>query len=313
MCKGQERLTSRVTSGFAGSKTLQLHVSTPIKMAMVKHPIHIAHSPDSDDAFMFYALAEKKITSPKYEFMIESQDIEVLNRAALTEKYDITALSVHAYAYLHDKYFITASGASMAEKDYGPVVVAKKNYEKKDWSNITIAIPGEWTTAFLVLKLIVSNMRYRVLPFEKIIPAIQNGEVDAGLLIHEGQLEYKQLGFSPIISLIDFWQKTAGDLPLPLGINAIKKSLGTEIATELQALQKQSIIYAKEHARDARSYAQKFKPDLTDAQLEKYLDWYVSDRTVDFGEKGRQAMDFLFNLAFEKGLIPKKIELEIIT
>lgn len=278
-----------------------------------KKPIHIAHSPDSDDAFMFYALAEKKITSPKYAFFIESQDIEVLNRAAQTEKYDITALSVHAYAYLHDKYAITASGASMAEKDYGPVVVAKKNYTSKDWSNITIAVPGEWTTAFLVLKLIVPNLRHRVLPFEKIIPAVQNGDVDAGLLIHEGQLEYRQSGFFPIISLIDFWKKWAGDLPLPLGINAIKKSLGSETATELQTLQKQSILHAKEHAGEARQYTQKFKPDLADAQLKKYLDWYVSDRTVDFGAEGRRAMDFLFSLAFEKGLIPKKISLEIIS
>lgn len=281
-------------------------------MAMAKHPIHIAHSPDSDDAFMFYALAEKKITSPKYEFFVESQDIEVLNRAAQTEKYDITALSVHAYAYLHNQYVMTASGASMAEKDYGPVVIAQKSYASSDWPNITIAVPGEWTTAFLVLKLIVPNLRHRVLPFEKIIPAVQNGEVDAGLLIHEGQLEYKQLGFFPIISLIDFWKKTAGDLPLPLGINAIKKSLGTETASELQSMQKQSILYAKEHAGDARHYARKFKPDLTDAQLKKYLDWYVSDRTVDFGTQGQLAMDFLFKLAFEKGLIPNKIALEII-
>lgn len=281
-------------------------------MFMAKLPIHIAHSPDSDDAFMFYALAQKKITSPKYEFMVESQDIEVLNRVALTEKYDITALSVHAYAYVSDKYAITASGASMAEKDYGPVVVAKKNYTARDWSNITVAVPGEWTTAFLVLKLIVPNLRHRVIPFEKIIPAVQNGEVDAGLLIHEGQLEYQKLSLVPIISLIDFWKKTAGDLPLPLGINAVKKTFGPDIMLDLAKLQQQSILYAKEHAEEARHYAQKFKPGLTDKQIEKYLSWYVSDRTADLGEEGQCAMNLLFDLAHEKRLIPKKITLEII-
>jgi 1,4-dihydroxy-6-naphthoate synthase len=279
---------------------------------MTKKLIKIAHSPDSDDAFMFYALKHGKVTSDKYEFEIERRDIEELNHAAKDEIYDITAISIHAYAYLQHHYILTASGASMAEKDYGPMVVSKEPCSVADLENKTVAVPGEWTTAFLLLKIIQPNIQHRVIRFDKIIPAIMQGEVDAGLLIHEGQLQYEEQGLHKVLSLIDHWKEVAGELPLPLGGNAIKKSLDSQTRQDLADLQEQSIRYAMNHAEEARDYAMQFKRDLTAAEADKYLSWYANDRTLDMGEDGRVAIQTLFDLANELNLIDHKVNLEII-
>jgi len=274
--------------------------------------IKIAHSPDSDDAFMFYALVKEKITHPDYTFSIERRDIEELNQEALKEVYDLTAISMHAYAHLSDKYVLTASGASMAEKDYGPMVISAKDYSPDDIKNLTVAVPGEWTTACLVLKIFCPTVKYVCMPFDEIMDAVKNNDVDAGLIIHEGQLQYENLGFQKVVSLIDIWKNIAGDLPLPLGGNAIKKSLGYETIKELSSIQKQSIVYANEHLADARDYAMQFKRDLSQEEAEKYLSWYANNRTLDMGDIGKQAIEVLFSHAFEAGLLPSKINLEIV-
>ncbi|MBF0106543.1 MAG: ABC transporter substrate-binding protein [Deltaproteobacteria bacterium] len=277
-----------------------------------KRLITIAHSPDSDDAFMFYALKHKKIMSPNYKFEIHRRDIEELNRLAVDCVYDVTALSVHAYAYLHDKYALTSSGASMAEKDYGPLLVSKKKYARADLKHLTVAVPGEWTTAFLVLKIIEPAIKHMAMPFHQILSAVSQGSADAGLIIHEGQLQYEGLGFYKVLSLIDEWNRMSGGLPLPLGGSAVKKALGMTAVREIADLQKKSIVYAMDHPDEAREYARSFKRDLTMAEADKYLSWYANQRSVDMGPEGIRAIDFLFEIAFKKGLIPAKVSVETV-
>ncbi len=278
-----------------------------------KQLIKIAHSPDSDDAFMFYALKHQKISSDKYDFEIVRKDIEELNRLALDEVYDITAISIHAYAHLAHKYVLTSSGASMAEKDYGPMVVAKKDFDSKTLlKGKVIAVPGEWTTAFLVLKLYEPHIRHLAMPFDQIMDAVLQGKVDAGLLIHEGQLQFEDQGLKKILSLGDVWRQYGKGLPLPLGGNAVKKSLGKEVTENLSCLQKQSIEYAFEHKEEARDYAMQFKRDLLASEADKYLSWYANERTLNMGDEGKKAISLLFDLAHEKGLLEKKVEIEIV-
>lgn len=281
-------------------------------MGSNKRLIKIAHSPDSDDAFMFYALKQGLIVSDLYEFEIERRDIEELNHLAQDEVYDITAISIHAYAYLHDCYVLTASGASMAEKNYGPMVVACQDYTQSDLKNLCVAVPGLWTTAHLVLKLIEPQIKTQVVPFEKIMDHVLSGKVDAGLIIHEGQLEYQKLGLKKVLSLIDFWRDLAGDLPLPLGGSAIKKSLGNQVIQDLALLQKQSIEYAMTHPDKARDYAMQFKRDLSADQADLYLSWYANTRSVDMGEDGRRAIQFLFDVAQKKGVLDDSVDLQIV-
>lgn len=278
----------------------------------MKTKIKIAHSPDSDDAFMFWALKFGHIVSDEFECEIERKDIEELNQCAKDEIYDLSAISMHAYAHLADQYVLTASGASMAEKDYGPMVVAREALTKDDLKNLTVAVPGEWTTACLMLKIIEPQVKIKVIPFEKIMPAVKDKIVDAGLLIHEGQLQYEDEGFFKVVSLIDEWKTLAGSLPLPLGGNAIKKSLGTETVQKLSSLQKQSIEYAMNHKEEARNYAMSFKRDLTPEEADKYLSWYANDRTLDMGEEGKAAIQKLFDLAAERNLISKSIQIEVV-
>lgn len=302
---------------------------------MTKRLIRIAHSPDSDDAFMFYALKSGRVSSPKFEFEIERRDIEELNRAARDEIYDITAVSIHAYAYLSDRYALLASGMSMAEKDYGPMVVVRPDQMTRVTCDgrlrpeVTVAIPGEWTTAALVLRLLWGEVKRVLLRFDEILPAVKTGKVAAGLLIHEGQMQYEREGLVCVLRLIDGWNdliRTATPthprthapthrpavLPLPLGGNAVKKALGYEVMGELSALVKESILWAMNHRDEARDYARQFKRDLTAEEADRYLDWYANHRTADVGHEGRLALRTLFEIAHEKGLLPKPPPLEII-
>lgn len=277
-----------------------------------KKIIKIAHSPDADDAFMFYALKHDKVTSPQFEFEIIRRDIEELNRAALDLVYDITALSIHAYAHLADKYILTTSGASMAEKDYGPMIISRHNTDAAALKDLTIAVPGEWTTAFLILKIIEPRCKHVVIPFHQIMDAVLTGQVDAGLIIHEGQLQYAKLGLHKVLCLIDAWRGLSHNLPLPLGGNAINKTLAPATIAELSRLQKESILYAMNHPGEARDYAMGFKRDLTTEEADRYLGWYANERTVDMGSQGKEAIELLFALAFERGLLKKKIKVETI-
>lgn len=280
-------------------------------LTMQKRRIRIAHSPDTDDIFMFYALKTGKIVHPDFEFEIVGDDIEALNRMASDEVYDITAISMHAYARLSSKYALLSSGASMAEKDYGPVVVAKDG-EIGDLKGKVIGVPGELTTAFLLLKMAVPEFNYVVLKPTTILESLIRGEIDAGLIIHEGQIQYRELGLKIVHRVMDTWRKLAGELPLPLGGSAIKKSLGETLIRTLSDLQKESIAYGLSHRDDAIAYCHKVNPVLSRADMDRYLNWYVNRRTLDIGDEGRVALEILYREAFDRKLLPDTIKIEIV-
>lgn len=277
----------------------------------MKEKIKIAHSPDTDDIFMFFALKEGKVTHPNFEFEITAEDIGILNQDANLEKYDITALSFHAYAHLTMQYALTSSGASMAEKDYGPMVVSKTSQTLSELSGKTIAVPGTTTTAFLLLKMALPEFEAKPMPANQIVNAVVTGEVAAGLVIHEAQIHYQQSDLQIIHNVIHTWKSFAGDLPLPLGCSAVKKSLGQEKMQALADLQKQSIEYAFAHRDAALDYARKAAPELSREEADRYLSWYANSRTLALQDEEQQAIRLLFDTAFEKGLLPKKIALEI--
>jgi len=272
--------------------------------------ITIAHSPDSDDAFMFYALARHKIDSEGLECTHHLQDIETLNRAALEGKYEISAVSIHAYAYFADKYALLGSGASMGEQ-YGPMVVSKESFDLSELKNKKIAIPGTLTTAFLALKLIEPDFNYEVVPFDQIIDHVLQGKVDAGLIIHEGQLMYQDLGLKLIVDLGKWWHEKTG-LPLPLGGNVVRRDLGPEMMKKLARVQKASIAYSLEHRAEAVDYALQFARGLTPQLADQFVGMYVNERTLDYGEDGKEAVRKILDLAFEKKIIPHKVNVEFI-
>lgn len=278
----------------------------------MKELIKIAHSPDTDDLFMFYALKTKKLTHPDFDFEIVGEDIEKLNQLAKTCHYDITAISMHAYAHLHKEYYLTTSGSSMAEKDWGPIVVCQKNCDLQDLQNKKIAVPGLWTTAYLVLKFALSNFKPVVIPAEEILDAVQTQKVDAGLIIHEGQIQFEDLGLFKIHKVIDTWKKIAGDLPLPLGGSAVKKSLGFQKAKALADLQKDSILYGMNNYQAAKDWVLQQHAALTKEQADLYLSWYVNDRTKEMRSEEREALKILFETAKQKKLLSHDFELEIL-
>lgn len=277
---------------------------------MSKQVIRVAHSPDSDDAFMFYALATGKIETGRFEFAHELHDIETLNRDALEGKYEVTAVSIHAYAYLSERYALLASGASMGE-GYGPMVVSARPFAPSELAQRLLAVPGERTSAFLALKLAQPEFCYTVLAFDEIIPAIQRGEVDAGLIIHEGQLIYRKLGLHDILDLGKWWKETTG-LPLPLGGNVVRKDLGTEVICELSQVLKESIRFALEHREEALNYAHQFGRGLDSDQADQFVSMYVNERTLDYGEDGRRAVQLFLDRGYEAGIIPHRVRVEFV-
>jgi 1,4-dihydroxy-6-naphthoate synthase len=270
--------------------------------------IRIAHSPDSDDAFMFYALAKDKLPTGKFRFSHTLQDIETLNRKALNGEYEITAISFHAYVHIADKYILLPSGASMGDR-YGPMVVAREPWKPDELRNKKIAIPGTMTTAYLTLKLFQPDFEAVTIPFDQIMSAVQNKTVDAGLLIHEGQLTYQNLQLHKIVDLGEWWYQITG-LPLPLGGNVIRRDLGKEDIREISRLLKQSIQYALDHREEALKYAMQFARDLDVATADRFVGMYVNERTLDYGEEGRRAVQLLFDRAYEANLIPAHIVTE---
>lgn len=270
--------------------------------------ITVAHSPDSDDAFMFYALVNNKIDTGDLKFINILSDIETLNRKAFEGIYDVTAISFHAYAYVSDKYILLPCGASMGV-GYGPILVAKRKFDMSELKNLTVGVPGTLTSAFLVLKIFEPNLNYKVIQFDKIIEAVVNDEVDAGLLIHEGQLTYSNYGLEKVFDFGKRWSKETG-LPLPLGGNAIKRELGEDLIKKVARCLRDSIKYAMENKIEALQYALEFARGMDSELADKFVGMYVNELTLDYGENGRRAVELFLDMGFEKGVIPKKVKVE---
>ena len=277
---------------------------------MGKEIIHLAHSPDSDDAFMFYALAREKIDTGDFRFVHELADIETLNRAALEGKYEVSAVSIHAFAYLHERYALLDTGASMGE-GYGPLLVASGAIPLAELPRYTVAVPGQRTSAFLTLKLFEPNFQYRILAFDQIIPALQRGEVDAGLIIHEGQLTYGEHGLRSLLDL-GVWWKEATDLPLPLGGNAVRRDLGEEKIRRISQILKEGIRYSLEHREEALQYALEFGRGLDHQKVDRFVQMYVNQRTLGYGEDGRRAVRLLLDRGHQAGIIPHQVRVDFV-
>jgi 1,4-dihydroxy-6-naphthoate synthase len=273
--------------------------------------ISIAHSPDSDDAFMFYGLATNKIRVPGYRFTHTLNDIETLNRRAQNEAfYDISAISFHAYPYVQDNYTLMGCGGSVGE-GYGPMIVASRNLAPSDLSKIKIAVPGTLTTAFLALKVFNPELETEVVPFDQIIPAILAGKYDAGLIIHEGQLTYASSGLYKVIDLGVWWRETTG-LVLPLGGNAIRRSLGAEAHRICSKALRDSIQHALDDRESALQYAMQFARDLDTTLASRFVSMYVNERTLDYGADGREAIKKLLDLGYERGVITVKPQVDFV-
>jgi 5,8-dihydroxy-2-naphthoate synthase len=276
----------------------------------MKKDIHVAHSPDSDDAFMFYALATRKIDTGDLNYKHTLSDIETLNRKAMEGEYEVSAVSFHAYAYMSDKYALLSCGASMG-RNYGPIVVSSKPIRANSLVNMTVAIPGTLTSAFLTLKLFEPNIQYEVVPFDEILDEVQAGKYDAGLLIHEGQLTYRELGLHKVIDLGEWWREETG-LPLPLGGNVIKRDLGKPMMERVSQDIKKSIQYGLDHREEAMAYAMQFSRGLDTHRVDRFIGMYVNELTLDYGSEGKEAVQKLLEEAYKKKIIPERVALEFI-
>ncbi len=270
--------------------------------------ISVAHSPDSDDAFMFYGLATNKVRVPGLKFTHTLCDIETLNRKAMEGVYDVTAISFHAYPYLQDKYALMPCGGSVGD-GYGPMIVSTRALSISEVKRIKIAIPGTLTTAYLALKLFAPGIETEVVPFDQIIPQILAGKYEAGLIIHEGQLTYSKAGLHRVVDLGKWWRDITG-LPLPLGGNAIRRELGPETIHNVNVALKDSIQYALDHRDEALEYAMQFARDLDTASADKFVGMYVNERTVDYGMDGREAVARLLDMGHKAGIIPKAAKVD---
>ncbi|MDE0636509.1 MAG: ABC transporter substrate-binding protein [Candidatus Poribacteria bacterium] len=270
--------------------------------------IRIGHSPDSDDAFMFYALAKGLIPTEPFEIVHVIEDIETLNKRALAAELEVTAISVHAYAYVADNYALMPCGASIGDQ-YGPLIVSKTPMET--FTGKRIAIPGEMTTAYLTMKLFQPHVETKTYRFDKIIEAVQQGEVDAGLIIHEGQLTYTREGLHKIVDLGEWWHEETG-LPLPLGANVIRRNLGDEKIHAITSLLKQSIQYSLEHRERGLEYAMTYARDMETDLADKFVGMYVNDYTLDYGESGRKAVQELLNRGHKAGVISHRVDADFV-
>jgi 1,4-dihydroxy-6-naphthoate synthase len=273
--------------------------------------IRIAHSPDSDDAFMFYGLATNKVRVPGFKFTHSLTDIETLNQKAIGESfYDVTAISFHAYPYLQDNYALMACGGSVGE-GYGPMIVASRPFTLDNIKRARVAVPGELTTAYLALKLFAPEVETAVVPFDRIIPEILAGNFEAGLIIHEGQLTYSHSGLHKVLDLGQWWREETG-LPLPLGGNAIRRSLGEETMRIVTQALRDSIQHGLEHREEALAYAMQFARDLDHDLANKFVGMYVNERTLNYGEDGREAIRRLLALGHERGIIPHPVRVDFV-
>jgi 5,8-dihydroxy-2-naphthoate synthase len=263
--------------------------------------IAVAHSPDSDDAFMFYGLATGKVRTPGLRFSHTLCDIETLNQKAREGVYDVTAISFHAYPYIQDKYALMTCGGSVGE-GYGPMIVSTRSFTQSEIKKKRIAVPGTLTTAYLALQLFAPGVEVEVVPFDMIIPQVLEGKHEAGLIIHEGQLTYDKSGLHRIVDLGKWWKKVTG-LPLPLGGNAIRRALGPELMASVSAALRESIQYGLDHREEALAYAMQFARDLDTEQADKFVGMYVNERTLDYGPDGREAVRRLLDMGHKAGII----------
>jgi 1,4-dihydroxy-6-naphthoate synthase len=282
----------------------------PTSAAAKTRTINIAHSPDSDDAFMFYGLATNKVRVSGLKFTHTLCDIETLNRTAMEGVYDVTAISFHAYPYIQEKYALMSCGGSVGE-GYGPMIVAAKALSIAEIKTRRIAVPGTMTTAYLALKLFAPQIETAVVPFDQIIPQVLAGKHEAGLIIHEGQLTYAKSGLHRILDLGKWWRDKEG-LPLPLGGNAIRRELGRETIASISDALKRSIQYALDHREQALNYAMQFARDLDVQSADKFVGMYVNERTLDYGEDGRAAVTLLLDLGHKAGVIPQDPRVEFV-
>jgi 1,4-dihydroxy-6-naphthoate synthase len=287
---------SETTNALAGDSSTQLQ------------EIAVAHSPDSDDAFMFYGLATHKVRTPALRFSHTLCDIETLNQKAREGVYDVTAISFHAYPYIQDKYALMTCGGSVGE-GYGPMVVSPRPFTANEIKTKRIAVPGTLTTAYLALQLFAPGVETEVVPFDQIIPQVLEGKYEAGLIIHEGQLSYDKSGLHRVVDLGRWWQKVTG-LPLPLGGNAIRRALGPQLMAAVTQALRQSIQYALDHREEALAYAMQFARDLDSQSADKFVGMYVNERTLDYGPDGREAIRRLLDMGHKAGIIASEARLD---
>jgi 1,4-dihydroxy-6-naphthoate synthase len=273
--------------------------------------IHVAHSPDSDDAFMFYALAENLIDTGDLIFLHELQDIESLNRRAMAAELEVTAISIHAYAYIADRYALLPHGASMGE-GYGPRLVAREPLAANELAGRHIAVPGELTSAFLALKLFQPDVLTEVVPFDRIVDHVATGRADVGIIIHEGQLTYAAEGLHLVADLGEWWAAETGGLPLPLGGNVIRRDLGDDLIRRISRLLRQSIAFGLSHRAPALAHARQYGRGLDHEQTDEFVEMYVNQRTLDYGPDGRRAVQLFLDRGFEAGIIPRRVAVNFI-
>jgi 1,4-dihydroxy-6-naphthoate synthase len=272
--------------------------------------ISVAHSPDSDDAFMFYGLATNKLETEGLKFEHTLKDIQSLNEDAKNGVFDVTAVSFHAFAYISDKYALLPHGASIGDK-YGPILVSKEPRDPSEIGEMTIAIPGELTSAYLALRIYNKDFKHIVVPFDEIMDTVKSGSVDAGLLIHEGQLFYNQLGLHKVLDLGEWWyDKTT--LPLPMGGNVIRRDLGPELMKKVSKHLHRSIQYSMDNREDALSYAMQFARDMPTELADRFVAMWVNDLTLDYGDRGREAVKLLLAEGHKAGIIPHEVTVEFV-
>lgn len=273
--------------------------------------LKIGHSPDPDDAFMFYGISSGNVKIEDFKIEHVLEDIQSLNQRAMSGELEVTAISAHAYPYVSDKYWIMRTGASMGE-GYGPVLISKKYKNLSELEGKTIATPGHLTTATLLMKVFTENISNKDIPFDQIIDRINNDEFDGGVIIHEGQLTYKKMGFNKIIDFGEHWKDISSGLPLPLGLDVVRKDLGFEVAKKISSALKESIKYGYAHLDSAIDYALKFGRGLNRELGEKFVKMYVSQLTIDMGEKGKAALQLLYELAYKKRIINQIPKIDLI-
>ena len=272
--------------------------------------ITVAHSPDSDDAFMFYGLATNKLDTGSLRFTHVLEDIQSLNEKAMQGVYDVTAISFHAYAYISDKYALLPHGASIGD-NYGPIVVSREQVKAEELSKLKVAVPGKLTSAFLALSIFCPQFKYEVVPFDKIIETVQAGRCDAGLLIHEGQLFYQDLGLHKVLDLGEWWHERTG-LPLPMGGNVIRRDLGAEVISQVSKCLHDSIRYSLDNRADALEYAMQFARDMEPEVADRFVRMWVNELTLDYTERGRTAVQLLLDEGAERGIIPHRVKVEFV-
>ena len=285
-------------------------MSVKAETSSAPRTITVAHSPDSDDAFMFYGLATNKLETEGLKFEHTLKDIQSLNEDAKNGVFDVSAISFHAYAYVADKYALLPHGASIGDK-YGPIVVSKEPRKADEIGQMKIAIPGELTSAFLALRIYNKDFQYEVVEFDKIIDAVLEGRVDAGLLIHEGQLFYKQMGLDKVLDLGEWWHEKTG-LPLPMGGNVIRRDLGEDLMRQVSKHLHKSIQYSMDNREDALAYAMQFARDMAPELADRFVAMWVNDMTLDYGERGKEAVRRLLQEGYETGIIKTRVEVDFV-